>query len=491
MSEITDPKIYRLCGYLGILTKKLKVSVQLDMRERLTLEMKSWNDAPATVVEAFFKEDGYFWIPRFYFSDAISNRKMGKHDINFEWTAGAPTNLPFNAVLDPKRGQPTAVDRMVRHLKEHSGGILVAPTGVGKTILGYAIGHRLNTTIGVLVYNKQMVKNWVETAEWLFGLSRDDIGIVQGDRCDLGKSVTIMMVQSLLSSKPYPEELYSQFGIIVADEVNRFGAPQWNEVMKLFTARYRVGMSADPTRDDGLDKLVSWHFGEIVHKVYIKRPTPDVVQLLYKTSYHVSQYTNSWRRTPSGDPMPDSLKYDKLLAEDAGRNRFLVDEMVKMRKRKRKILIFSRLKDHLKLLKSMFEARIGNVLDAIVDSTGSEPSEESSYLLDTETLVTLLVGGLKPDQLDVAMSGDVIFCTYAFGRDAMNVPHIDTLVLATPPGKVLQVIGRLRDKGPADRQSLLCLDTYEDVPYAVRKAERRAQTYQDLNSKVIHKTRNP
>lgn len=763
MSTSTDPSVYRLRGYLGILSKKLRVAVQLDMQERLTLYMKSWNDAPATEVQAFYKESGYFWIPRFYFEKAISAGRMGEHTIDFEWTAGPPTNLPFNAVLDPKRGQPTAVDRMVAHLKEHSGGILVAATGCisgdthipfsvknldgklmgsrggslerlyrrfnglgpkqhegpwredveffvpsvtdedvirlskieavidsgekpvflvktesggslkatsdhefmaengfvpleqlkvgdtvcihpgrpqpqggrraapyrkevfvkyhptaktktvngcvyrrlrvyqavfeadqnglayndyitllngpredlpvglwtipvghdvhhldenhennaienlalvehgehardhhdggpkrfveldvitaidpvgvehvydikcadpyrnfvaggvivhncGKTILGYAIGQRLNTTIGVLVYNKQMVKNWIETAEWLFGLSRDEIGLVQGDRCDLGKPVTIMMVQSLLSSKPYPDELYSQFGIIVADEVNRFGAPQWNEVMKLFSARYRVGMSADPTRDDGLDKLVQWHFGQVAHKVVMARPKPDVVQVLFRRKYHISAYTDRWKKTPSGEPMPNSLKYDKLLAEDEERNLFLINEMVKMRQRKRRILVFSRLKGHLIQLKSLFEERF-NVLDAIIDAVDAEGPDAD--VIDMETSVTLLVGGLKDKALDEAMSGDVIFCTYAFGRDAMNIPHVDTLVLATPPGKVLQPIGRLRDKGPSDRCSLLCLDPYEEVSYSVNKASRRRDTYDQLGIKVIRVTRTP
>lgn len=474
MSTSAEPDVYRLRGYLGVRSEKLRVDVQLDLQERLTLQMQSWNDAPAVDVEAFYKKDGYFWLPRFYFPEAIKKRRLGKHDINFEWTAGSPTNLPFNATLDRKRGQPIAVDRMVAHLKEHSGGILVAPTGCGKTILGYAIGHRLNTTIGVLVYNTHMVKNWIETAEWLFGLPREEIGLVQRDQCDLGKPVTIMMVQSLLSEKEYPQELYNQFGIIVADEVNRFGAPQWNEVMKLFTAKYRVGMSADPTRDDGLDKLVQWHFGQVAHKVVMETPKPDVVQVLYRKSYPLYAYTDRWKRTPSGDPMPNPLKYDKMLADDQQRNSFLVSELMKMRSAGRRIMVFSRLKDHLKDLRGMFE----------------------SVWTGKETSVTLLVGGLektKKDKgkLDEAMSGDIIFTTYAFARDALNIPHIDTLLFATPPGKPLQPIGRLRDKGPADRRPLLGVDPYEDCDYSIRKSERRYDTYIRLGIKVTRITRNP
>ena len=492
MATSADPDIYRLRGYLGILAKKLKVAVQLDMQERLTLQMKSWNDAPSIDVCAYYTADDYFWIPRFYFGEAIAKRKMGKHDIAFEWTSGAPINLPFNAILDPKRGQPAAVDYMVSHLKQYSGGILVAPTACGKTILGYAIGHRLNTTIGVLVYNGHMVVNWVETAKWLFGLTDDDIGLVQRDRCDLGKPVTIMMVQSLLSDRAYPPELYDQFGIIIADEVNRFGAPQWNEVMKLFSARYRVGMSADPTRDDGLDKLVQWHFGKIAHKVVMTTPKPDVIQVLYNKAYPEYAYTNSWKRTPSGNPMPDPLKYDKMLAADDDRNSWLVGEIVKMRTKGRKILIFSRLVAHLKELKQLFESTLGssNELDVV-----SESDDELTFFKPS-TRVTLLVGGLEKSKkdtgkLDAAMSGDVIFCTYAFGRDAMNIPHIDTELFATPPGKPLQPIGRLRDKGPADRRPLMAVDPYENVPYSRRKAQRRVDTYVQLGIKVTRIVRNP
>jgi hypothetical protein len=493
MPTSDDPDIYKLNGYLGILAKKLKTSVQLDMQEKLTLYTKAWGNAAPTEVEAFHKDNGYFWIPRFFFENCISKRMVGKHPIKFEWANGAPQNLPLNAVLDSKRGQPLAVDRMVAHLQEHSGGILVAPTGCGKTILGYAIGQRLNTSIGVLVYAGHMVDNWIETAKWLFDLGDDDIGLVQRDRCDLGKPVTIMMVQSLLTEKQYPQELYDQFGVIIADEVNRFGAPQWNEVMKLFPARYRVGMSADPKRDDGLDQLVQWHFGKIAHKVVMSRPKPDVIQLLYKKTYHQNSYSDVWKRTPSGDPMPNALKYDKLLVKDEARNEFIVDEMVKMRSKGRKILVFAKLKDHLKLLKAQFEQK-WNVLDRMVIALEDE-SEELEFDAN-ETKITLLVGGLEKRKKDKgkmaeAMAGDVIFCTYAFGRDAMNVPHIDTLILASPAGKVLQVIGRLRDKGPADRRPLLAMDIYEDCGYSRRKAQRRADTYNQLGIKIIHATRTP
>jgi hypothetical protein len=247
-------------------------------------------------------------------------------------------------------------------------------------------------------------------------------------------------------------------------------------------------MSADPTREDGLDQLVQWHFGQIGHRVVMATPKPDVIQIQFKRRYSPRSYTNSWKRGPSGEPMIDPMKYDKLLHGDVARNNFIADELVKMRAKGRRILIFSRFKAHLKLLKEMFEQRL-EPLDRIAVAIDSD--EPLEYVSLPDTKITLLVGGLKDEKLDVAMSGDIIFTTFAFGRDALNIPHIDTLVFATPPGKPLQPIGRLRDKGPADRRSLLAIDPFEEGDYPERKAQRRADVYEQLGMKVTRVSRTP
>ena len=95
--------------------------------------------------------------------------------------------------------------------------------------------------------------------------------------------------------------------------------------------------------------------------------------------------------------MPNALKYDKLLVKDEARNEFIVDEMVKMRSKGRKILVFAKLKDHLKLLKAQFEQK-WNVLDRMAIALEGE-SEELEFDAD-DTKITLLVGGLEKRKKD-------------------------------------------------------------------------------------------
>jgi len=828
----SEPAVYRLSGYLGVLADKLRPNVQMDLQESLSLQGKAWRDFPPTEVKAYYNQDGYFWLPRFFFDGAIQSGLVGRHPIKFEWVEGAPVVLNGQVTLDPARGQPAAVDAMENYLKSNSGGILRAPTGCGKclglgtlvlmddgqtrpvedvcvgdrlmgpdgsartvlsttvghgslyridpvkgqpwvcndahvltlvntssdevvdvgldewhkksrwfkhlyklfsvgvdnfrrtssdpsidpyflgvwfgdgtkgtrrvaevdvisgvqiskpdpeiralcydmahkwdlrvhvsdidggqcptysivdekptghkrdgtfvsgnnlllnalrdlvgttsqippeirlgsrevrlqflagfldadaemrsncfyitqkridwaeavwwiarslglcatmsprtardqngtegtyhvvtisgntdqiptriprkqasprkqkkiatrtgfsvtplgngdyygftldgdgrfllgdftvthnTILGYSIAARFNTSIGVLVYNGHMVDNWVQTANQVFGLSKSDVGIVQGDQCDLGKPITVMMIQSLLA-RNYPQELFNQIGFLITDESPRFAAPSWNEVMRLFPARYRLSLSADPQRDDGLGKLVEWHLGKVGHTVTMQTAKPAVVQILYKTNYEPRKFVD-WDRS-RGANMPNPMRYDKLLQADKGRNSFIVGELVKARAAGRRILIFSRFKKHLSTLAEAFEHEWDpGVLQRLAEGTESPTTPRAT------TKITMLVGGLNDIKREDAMTGDVIFTTYAFARDALNLPTIDTLVFATPPGKPLQPIGRLRDKGSADRKPLLALDIHEQPEYSRNKARRRVETYEALNLKVTH-----
>ena len=58
----------------------------------------------------------------------------------------------------------------------------------------------------------------------------------------------------------------------------------------------------------------------------------------------------------------------------------------------------------------------------------------------------------------------VIFTTYAMSREALDIPALDTLVMATPVGTVEQVVGRILRKHP-NKKTPLVLDVVD--PYSV------------------------
>lgn len=458
-----------LDGCIGVKISSLTTSQIIDIKRELTLVPSVYRGDPQPI-SLWAITDGHLWVPRHfpihcecYFPEVYDESIPG----SFPLPVGTDHIFRVKTGLRDERGQPQACDSMVAYLNLNGSGVLQAYTGCGKTILGFTIAAHFGKAIGVFVYNSHMLDNWVETAKLVFGYTDEDIGIVQGDRCDLGKPVTIMMVQSLYSRDDYPDELYKQMGFLLADEVNRFAAPVWQSVISMFPATYRLGMSADPTRKDGLDLVIAWNFGPVGYMVpeQKKKARPLVIQVQYSKNYNRRNYIQTWG---AGRGMPDAMKYRKLLAADKGRNKTMITEMVKARRAGRKALVFTQFREHAEELNRLFMEAYSHELKDV---------EGSSYT------TTLLMGGIKKKDLKYAMSGDFIFTTYAFSRDALNLPHIDTIFFATPCGDPLQAIGRLRDVGP-EKKSLLAVDFFELNDYSERGAQYRRNKYADLGLEV-------
>jgi hypothetical protein len=363
---------------------------------------------------------------------------------------------------------------MVEYLRNNSGGILVSPTGTGKTTCGLSVAACFGRFIGVPVYAEHMVDNWTKHAKSVLGLRDDEIGLVQGDRCDLSRPVTIMMIQSLLT-RTYPQALYDQIGFLALDEITRHSAQQWKSVVALFPARYRLGLSADPVRSDGLEPIISWVSGSVGHRaprIRTKDATPPTcIMLAWQRGYTPRSYYK-WARTDDGRWVPDGfhpVKYDKIIAADTARNRMWAKEIVEAAKAGRRLLVLSRFVRHLQEIKELVDKILDPVPLLLRLALGLLPDGHAQAIT-----TALLVGGAGETGLRRALKAQIIFSTYAMARDAFNDPTRDTGVFVTPPGKVLQPVGRIREKAEGiDRKPLMVVDCHDCDDYSRDKAQAR------------------
>lgn len=463
-------------GDLGIPVHQLDELQRRDLVTQLTREKRSWDEdkTPATVCAARH-EDCCLWVPR-YFDTSLWDGVE-----NWEWTEGEPYAFSTKVALDPERGQPPAVPAMIEHLKQHRGGILVAPTGTGKTLMGCAIAGVFGRKIGVPVYVGHMKDNWIKHAKLVFGLTDDDIGIVQGDRCDIGKPVTLLSIQTLTTRGHVPEALQKQIGFLVCDEVHKHGAQRWREIVRMFPAKYRLGLSADPVRKDGLDDIVRWSFGEVGFRAKrIRTETvkpPKVRVLAFNRVYPENKY-RKWKKDPIIGEWKmgkiDFLKYDKLLAADVARNVMFATEIANAARKGRQIIVLSSLVGHLASLR----------IETIRALDPTHPVERIargiSYPEDHVFRQTAtLEAGLSDDERAEVEKADVIFATYMMAKDALNIPKLDTGFLATPPIDLTQPFGRLREKAEEfDRRDLMWVDGYENgVGFSKGRYAKRLEFY--------------
>jgi superfamily II DNA or RNA helicase len=467
-----------LNGEIGLLKGEISEKQVEFLKTRLTLRTTPYKGVDPENVLCYRDDGDRIWMPR-HFAQGFLWQLID----NWRWTDGIEWQWDKFGTPDPERGQPESIQKMIEHLEAKYAGILISPTGTGKTFMACWIGAHLQRYIGWFAYSGHMVDNAMEHAQSILGLREDQIGLVQGDRCDIGKPFTIMMVQSLLK-RTYPDELYEQIGLLVADEVHRYGAQEWRKVIAKFPARYRLGVSADPNRSDGLGDLITWTFGHIGHESKRIRnkdvKPPSVVGVKWNVEYPLESYC-SWKKDRDGEWVPGDphpTKYDKKLSKDNARSKMFSVEIANAAEKGRNILVFSRMVEHLKATKTFTDIEL----------------EERGKLPSTSLLIGEKKGSAKKKKAKraAAMQAQVIFTTYAMAREALNIPKLDTMFFLTPPGNALQPIGRLREKSEGhDRKSLLIVDGYESCGYSRRKFRRRQSQYASLGIPVKVVQRSP
>ncbi|MGC6486607.1 MAG: DNA repair helicase XPB [Planctomycetota bacterium] len=135
-------------------------------------------------------------------------------------------------------------------------GVVVLPCGAGKTVVGIAAMHLLQTNTLVLTTNTVAVRQWVREIRAKTGLGADDVGEYTGEHKVI-RPVTVATYQILTHRKGRLEgfthlDLFDKggFGLIVYDEVHLLPAPVFRATAGI-QARRRLGLTATLVREDG------------------------------------------------------------------------------------------------------------------------------------------------------------------------------------------------------------------------------------------------
>lgn len=159
--------------------------------------------------------------------------------------------------------------------KEYPKCIVQLPTGKGKSILALHIAQRLKQKTLILVHKDDLVVGWTNDIKLCFG-NDIEVGLIKAKSRKVGKQITIATVQTL--SKMSEEELSkytNEFGLVVQDECHHVGLNIFNIIDK-FNSKYKLGLSATPTRSDGLNFVFDIYFGGLCYKHIITEDDEDI-----------------------------------------------------------------------------------------------------------------------------------------------------------------------------------------------------------------------
>ena len=399
--------------------------------------------------EVFIETDEGLLVPRAY--EQFSHVS---HDVNH----GLPLRdglLPISLRDEQKPAVAAVIDAVSLPSR---GAILFAPCGKGKTVMGLEMIRRMGRRALVLVHKSFLIEQWVERAETF--LPGAKVGIWQRDSIPTGdEDIVIGMVQSIVNPKrDYPDEMFDQFGGIVVDETHRYAAPSWQQAISKFNCSYRIGLTATPERKDGLHDVFFMHIGPIVYWMEGHKRSPMIWRINTSTYFAPYRYQHSF-----SDQGVNTSKLITMLSKVEERTDQIVDFAKRAVKKGRKILILSERVAHVKEMCDLLKTQLSS----------------------TDFIIDIYIGGMKPERREESSKADIVCGTYAMAQEGLDIPALDTLLLATPKTSVTQSVGRILRDTPDKKDPVVVDFVDKDIPILMGYWGARRKLYNNLGYKIL------
>lgn len=123
-------------------------------------------------------------------------------------------------------------------------GVIVLPTGAGKTYIALKAIERLGEATLVVVPTLDLVTQWKEHLEHQFGV---EVGVYGGGESQL-KPLTVATYDSAYLRAA---QLGNKYLFLIFDEVHHLPAPSYRQIAEMYIAPHRLGLTATYERDDG------------------------------------------------------------------------------------------------------------------------------------------------------------------------------------------------------------------------------------------------
>jgi superfamily II DNA or RNA helicase len=145
-------------------------------------------------------------------------------------------------------------------------GIIVLPTGSGKTLVGIKAISLLNTPTIVVAPTLDLVDQWRSRLKKEFEV---DVGVLGGGEWDI-KALTVSTYDSAYI---HADKLGNRFGLIIFDEVHHLPAAGYRNIAEMFASPFRMGLTATFEREDGLHAELNRFVGGKVFEKRVKELT--------------------------------------------------------------------------------------------------------------------------------------------------------------------------------------------------------------------------
>lgn len=368
----------------------------------------------------------------------------------------------FHGALRDTPPQRLIVDSAVKVLQSPLGGcILQLGCGQGKTVCALAIAGRLGRRTAILVNNgKTLLPQWIDRIAQFYPAAK--VGIVRSAKNDLkdpSVDIVVCVIQSL-TKRNYDQDLLDTVGTVIVDECHHVGARVFALCMRQFKARHTLGLTATPDRKDGLRKYVEYLLGPVAISCPTDFSRVKVLRYIYKDA-RISAHATA------KDHLQRCLMVNDA-TRDFERTLFLLKVVLNIVKESpRRVLVLTE--------------RVQQVDDFakwFAQSGCTEP-------------VARLHAGVPREQVLDAADARVVVANYPMASEALDIPHLDTILCLTPMvGFIEQIVGRIVRIADCKRVPLV-VDVVDNIGLFAGMARTRNRWYKTQVDEVRDVTVTP
>ena len=314
------------------------------------------------------------------------------------------------------------------------------------TALSLFIASKFKLKTLVIVHKTFLLNQWKDRIKEFMPNAK--IGTIQQKTVDTeDKDIVIGMLQSI-SMKDYAMTTFDCFGMLIIDECHRISSKVYSRALRKTNSTYMLALSATPTRKDGLTKVLKWHVGDIVYSV--KRKGGDGVNVeRYIINSDNEGYTNELLNFRGKPNMPKMINN---ITEYMNRTLLIINRIKDLIKEDRRILLLSDRRNHLADIFKIVEKQ--NICS-----------------------VGYYVGGMKEKDLKISSEMELILGTFSMANEGLDIPALNTLILASPKSDIIQATGRILRKDHIDIKPLI-IDYVDNFSMFAGQARKRYKYFQ-------------
>ena len=412
------------------------------------------------VIDCSKEDEKYLKLPRgtYNYLESLCNVNNIEIISKDERFVGNKIEVKFNGSL--REEQQIAID----HMLKYDNGILCAPTGFGKTVIGCKLIAERKVNTLILVNKIQLLNQWKARIKEFLDVK--EVGEISSKKKNITNVIDVVSIKSLWNNGNVLD-IAKNYGMIIIDECHHTAAYTFEQAINTGNAKYVYGISATPERENGHTPIIKMQCGDIRYKVdslKFNKKLNIPMKVIAKKSHlnFTNQNIDNYELNEIND----------LIAKDIIRSENIIKDIKKEYDNGKNILVLT---ERLELMNYIYD-KLSKYTNNIFKYYGGIGKKVLKSYMELN------------NQINENEDNKIIVATGPYIGEGFDDSKLDVLFLTMPISgqtRVTQYAGRLH-RQDSNKKEILIYDYIDDNFSKTRNMFlKRKKTYEKLGYEIV------